>query len=145
MKRIIPFAAILVFLLFSCRNAVNIESVKTEIFDTEKAFEAMVAEKGMAEGFWYFADENAVILRGNDSIISGKDGIRNYYEKRARPDVKVTWTPDYINVSDDGTLGYTYGKYTYFVPDSTGKITELKGIFHTVWKKTDHGWKYMWD
>ena len=145
MKKILPLSALVLFLLLSCRNVVNIESVKKEIFETEKAFEAMVDEKGMAEGFWYFADEDAVILRGNDSIISGKDGIRNYYEKRSRPDVKVSWTPDYINISDDGTLGYTYGKYTYFVPDSAGKINELNGIFHTVWKKTDQGWRYLWD
>jgi len=44
---------------------------------TEKAFEKMASEKGLAEAFYYFADENAVIKRGNDSLIIGKENIRN--------------------------------------------------------------------
>lgn len=131
--------------LISCRQKTDPEVVRKEIFETEKAFETMVAEKGIAEGFWYFADENAVILRGNDSIISGKENIKNYYTLRSRPDIKITWTPDFIGVSDDGTMGYTYGNYIYLIPDSTGNKKELKGVFHTVWKKTENGWKYVWD
>lgn len=135
---------ILPFVL-SCSQAPDRDTAKKEIFQAEKAFEKMASEKGLAEAFWYFASDSATILRGNDSLITGKSGIRNYYEKRANLNVKLAWTPDFIDVSDCGTLGYTYGKYVYSITDSTGTAREAKGIFHTVWKKENGEWKYVWD
>lgn len=132
-------------LLVSCKRPVNPETAKNEIIKTEKEFEKMVSEKGMAEAFYFFADENAVIRRGNDSLITGKEAIRNYYEKNVIPNVKLSWAPDFVDVSDCMTFGYTYGKYLYEITDTTGKISERKGIFHTVWKKKNNVWKYVWD
>jgi ketosteroid isomerase-like protein len=58
----------------------------------------------------------------------------------------VNWTPDFIEVSADGTLGYTYGKYVWKIKQANGTIKELLGIFHTVWKRQPDGsWKYVWD
>ena len=132
-------------LLVSCKHSVNKDVAQKEIFQTEKAFEKMVSEKGMAEAFYYFADQNAAIRRGNDSLIIGRENIRRYYEINTNPNAKVSWTPDFIDVSDCGTLGYTYGRYLYTIRDSTGKTSENKGIFHTVWKKQNNGWRYVWD
>jgi ketosteroid isomerase-like protein len=144
MKKALPFL-ILVPLMYSCTQAVNIEAAKDEILQAEKAFEKMASEKGMSEAFYYFADENAVIRRGNDSLIKGKENIRLYFAQNANPNAKLSWAPDFIGVSDCGTLGYTYGKYLYTVQDSTGKNTQFKGIFHTVWKKQNNEWRYVWD
>lgn len=141
----IPFFLICLLMFVSCKHTVNIEAAKDEIFQTEKAFEKMVSEKGLAEAFYYFADQNAVIRRGNDSLITGKENIRLYYVKNANPNAKLSWTPDFIGVSDCRTLGYTYGKYLYTIRDSTGKNIELKGVFHTVWKKQNNEWRYVWD
>ena len=140
-----PFLLILVLLLASCKQSVNIDSAKNEIFQTEKAFEKMAFDKGLAEAFYYFADENAVIIRGNDSLIIGKESIRHYYDKNANPNAKLSWTPDFIGVSDCGTIGYTYGKYVYSVQDTSGNSIEHTGIFHTVWKKQNNDWRYVWD
>ena len=136
---------ILIPLLFSCKQTVNIENTRNEILQTEKAFEKMVAEKGLADAFYYFASENAAIRRGNDSIIVGKENIKSFYDKNANPDAKLSWTPDFIGVSDCGTLGYTYGKYVYSIQDTSGKTIEHTGIFHTVWKKQNNKWRYVWD
>ncbi len=139
----------MVVLMFSCNSNKQQDvaaTAKDEVAKAEKDFEAMAAEKGIAEAFWFYADSNAVIKRGNDSLIIGKQGIRNYYTAPYFKTASVKWSPDFVDVSDDGTLGYTYGKYTWQSKDSTGKITESKGIFHTVWKKqSDGSWKYVWD
>ena len=106
----------------------------------------MASEKGVAEAFYYFADENAAILRENDSLITGKENIKIYYDKKNTKDAVVNWTPDYIDVSDCGTLGYTYGKYVWKIKNTNGEVVEYKGVFHTVWKKQkDNSWKYVWD
>lgn len=145
MKKLLACIFLLV-LIVSCQSRVDKNKLKQEVYRTEKAFEKMVADSNVAIAFYSFADSNAVILRGNDSIIKGKEGIRNFYEHKVRQNATVNWTPDFIDVSNDGTLAYTYGKYRWKFRQADGTIKESKGIFHTVWKKqADGSWKYVWD
>ena len=145
-------AACLLILFFftscteSATKAPDRETVKKEIGDAEKAFATMATEKGIAEAFAYYADSNAVIKRKNDSLITGKEAIKNFYSADFYKNASVTWLPDFIEASPDGNLGYTYGKYLWQSKDSTGKVNEARGIFHTVWKKQKDGsWRYVWD
>lgn len=138
----------LAFIFFACREnkSETKEQYKNEIMQAEKEFEKMASEKGIAEAFWFFADSNAVIKRQNDTLIYGKDGIRKFYSNDSYKNASVTWSPDYIDVDEQGNLGYTYGKYLWKAKDSSGKTEEFKGVFHTVWKKQANGeWKYVWD
>jgi ketosteroid isomerase-like protein len=145
MKTIINLLISLV-LITSCHQPADKDKIKKEIFQTEKAFEKMTSEKGIAEAFYYFADENAVIIRENNTLIKKKENIKIYYDKKNLKNATVNWTPDYIDVSDCGTLGYTYGKFVWKIKNDDGTIKEIKGIFHTVWKKQkDNTWKYVWD
>jgi ketosteroid isomerase-like protein len=139
------FILSLIPLLFSCRQKVEIEEAKNEILKTEKEFEIMASEKGLADAFYFFASENAVIRRGNDSLIFGKENIKHYYDLNANPKARLKWTPDFIGVSDCGTFGYTYGKYVYSIQDTFGKTIERTGIFHTIWKKQNNNWRFVWD
>lgn len=122
------------------------EDARQEIIIAEREFDKMAAEKGIAEAFWFYADSAAVIKRGNDSLIYGKEGIRHFYSAPSFKKASVKWSPDFIDVSETGDLGYTYGKYEWHSVDSAGKTNISKGIFHTVWKKQKDGsWKYVWD
>lgn len=137
---------LLVILLVSCTKGVDTEQVKKEIIKAEKSFEEMALQKGIAEAFWFFADDNAAIVRGSDSLIYGKEGIKNYYSKQNLNNTTVNWSPDFVEVSASGDLAYTYGKYVWKFKKPDGTVTENKGIFHTVWKRQqDKSWKYVWD
>lgn len=140
MKVLLP--AFLLFMLFAkCTTTGNVEDLRAEVLRTEKDFEKMVSEKGLAEAFWFFAADDAVIMRGSDSLIKGKENIRNYYSASTGKNFKLSWTPDHIDVSGCGTMAYTYGRYL-MITDSA----RSEGIFHTVWKKqSDKSWKYVWD
>jgi ketosteroid isomerase-like protein len=130
----------------SCQTTSDKEAIKKEIFNAEKAFEKMVADEGIPEAFYFFADEQAVIKRENDTLIIGKEQIKSYYEQNAPLGATVNWTPDFIDVSDCGNMAYTYGKYVWRVKNEGGEERELKGVFHTVWKRqADKSWKYVWD
>jgi ketosteroid isomerase-like protein len=130
----------------SCNHSVDKETVKKEILQTEQAFAQMTEEKGIAEAFYHYAAENAVIKRENDTLIVGKDPIRAYYETGSNKDATVNWAPDFIEVSNDGTMAYTYGRYHWKIIGEKGDTTEYKGVFHTVWKRqSDNSWKYVWD
>ena len=121
------------------------DKAKQEIFQTELDFEKMAQAKGLAEAFSYYADSAATVSRGS-YVIHGKDSIRIFYEAPRFSAVKLAWKPDFVEVSRATDLGYTYGKYTFTSTDSTGKSTQSKGIFHTVWKKQIDGqWRFVWD
>ena len=137
---------ILVFmLLFACNHQPDLQKIKQEIVDTEKAFEKMTVEKGIAEAFYFFAADSAVIKRGDGEIIKGRENIKKYYEQLGDGDATVNWAPDFVEVSESGDLAYTYGKYVWQIKTDTS-VNEFKGIFHTVWKRQpDNSWKYVWD
>lgn len=117
-----------------------------EIEAAERDFQKMSEEKGIMEAFSYYAADDAVIKRENDSLVKGKNGIRNYYAAPFYKQASVTWSPDFTDASEQGDMGYTYGKYLWRAKDSSGKVTEFKGVFHTVWKRQPDGaWKFVWD
>jgi ketosteroid isomerase-like protein len=143
------FLPTFLLLLLACepeKELPDSTKLKQEIVEAEAAFAKMAADKGIAEAFYTFAAEDAVIKRQNDSLIMGRDGIRQYYSAPFYQSAKVDWKPDYVKVSAHGDLAYTYGKFTWTSQDSTGKVNEIKGIFHTVWQRqADGAWKYVWD
>lgn len=124
----------------------DIDSLKQEIIDAEHAFCKAVQEKGIAEAFYLFADSNAIVKTQNDSVIHGPEDIRTAYANSQYRGASMTWEPDYVDVSNDGTLGWTYGHFESVITDSTGKEEKFSGLYHTVWKKQKDGsWKYVWD
>jgi ketosteroid isomerase-like protein len=128
------------------KDTVNTGGLKAEILRTEKEFEATVKKSGMQEAFYRFADDIAVIRRANDSLITGKNNIREFYQDPKFRNYDLSWTAVFVDVSNDGTLGYSYGKYVLKITQPDGEITEYTGVFHTVWKRQlDGTWKYVWD
>jgi ketosteroid isomerase-like protein len=121
----------------------NTEKEKSDIISTESAFAKMAAQEGIAAAFHVYAADSAVISRGG-KLIHGREAIRDYYLKNIFPGTTLQWEPDFVDVSGD--IGYTWGKYTLAVPDSTGRLTVTHGIFHTVWKRqSDGSWRFVWD
>ncbi|MDD3078851.1 MAG: hypothetical protein PHH37_07075 [Paludibacter sp.] len=136
----------LLFITSACNSSQRKYELKAEIYDAENAFQKMVRDSGSAKAFYYFADENAVILRDTDILIKGRDAISNYYPFVKNDSVSLRWAPDFIDVSDDGTIAYSYGKYVWERLQSTGDTLVHTGIFHTVWKRQTNGkWKFVWD
>ena len=133
-------------IVYSCKREPNVRSVeqsRKEILEAEQNFAKMVEEEGMYQAFITFAADDAVLMRNNDLVI-GKSNIDSFYKNRTSKN--LSWKPDFIEVSESGDLGYTYGHYIFFTVDSIGNSVENKGVFHTVWKRQGDGtWKYVWD
>jgi ketosteroid isomerase-like protein len=76
----------------------------------------------------------------------GNENIRKYYQQLKTGDVTLTWAPDFIEISDDATLAYTYGKFVWKSKTIDEQTKVSTGVFHTIWKKQKNGsWKYVWD
>jgi ketosteroid isomerase-like protein len=129
----------------ACNSSTYTEKDKQSVVDAEKAFAQMAKDSGIARAFYLFADSNAVIKRENDTLIHGPAAIQAYYANTPAG-TTVSWSPDFVDISTDGSMGYTYGKYLWRIPRKDSGFTEYKGVFHTVWKKqADGSWKYVWD
>lgn len=147
MKNLILLIALMATIGSHSQNTTRKSETKlqAEVRKAEADFNKMASEKGIAEAFHAFADENAIIKRERDTLIKGKENIKQYYLKQGT-NATVTWSPDFIEVSTDGTLAYTYGKYVWTEKDKAGKTAAATGIFHTVWKRQKDGsWKFVWD
>ena len=93
----------------------------------------------------YFLDDGIMITAGEKDNIVGKDEI----EKRmasvfALPNIEFDWSPDFCEVSDDGSLAVTRGK-SKLSYKKDGEIVHVIGNYTTVWKKRHGKWKISWD
>lgn len=137
-----------VLFTYSCQTTSTKDSKekwKNEIVKTEQNFSGMAQREGIPKAFLHYAADDAVLMRNNQLII-GKESLNESYSNQQYENVKLTWKPDFVDVSASGDLGYTYGKYTYTVSDSLGIASTSEGIFHTIWKRQKDGsWKFVWD
>ena len=74
-----------------------------------------------------FADD-ASYLHPDAPLVRGKQAIGAVLA--GSPSPGLTWTPEYADVSDDGTLGYTYG-WTH--------LGDLQGKYLACWRKQAGG------
>ena len=146
-KYLLVLCCLFVFSTASAQTGTAKEKAIAAITKAENDFSAMASEKGIQTAFEYFAANDVIIKRANDSLIKGKEGLRQFYSKDIFKKAILTWSPDFVDAAESGDMGYTFGKYHWIVKDKNGKLTdENKGIFHTVWKKqTDGSWKFVWD
>jgi ketosteroid isomerase-like protein len=127
------------------RNGHSAEAYRQEIRQTERDFEKMAADSGLATAFSYFVADSGVV-NARDSLFIGREAVRRFYQGWAGDDMKLRWSPDFVDVSASGDLGYTYGKYIFSYRDSVGRVVQSTGIFHTVWKRQHDGtWRFVWD
>ncbi len=144
------FLVPIILLAVSCSMEVekkSMEKWKDEILEAERSFAEMAEKEGISKAFLSYAAKDAVIMRGNTLLI-GKDKMKEHFENQPAigEDEKLSWEPDFVDVSASGDLAYTYGQFLYSYTDSTGASVEHKGIFHTVWKRQANGsWRFVWD
>lgn len=119
--------------------------LKSEILAVENAFAEAAGRDGVKQAFLAYAADGAVLVRGN-RVIRGKEEMEDFFDQSTHTDVELKWGPDFVDVSSDGDMAYTYGPYTYRARDTSGADVNLSGIFHTVWKRqVDGTWKFVYD
>src|SRR5215510_5168159 len=77
------------------------------IYDTERAFEKMVAEKGLNAGFIEFMSPLGVMF------VPRPENAREVWAKRPASIAALTWNPIKIEVSSNGALAYSIGNSIY--------------------------------
>lgn len=121
------------------------EKLKSEVAAMEDAFCTMAKEKGLLAAFQHFAAPDVAFIDTDPRKWRGPAAVM----QRIGPDqpgVNLTWGASFTDVSDDGTMGYNYGRYESRRTAPDGKESLHTGWFLTIWKRQPDGsWKYVMD
>ncbi|HJS74484.1 MAG TPA: DUF4440 domain-containing protein [Vicinamibacteria bacterium] len=116
-----------------------------EMVETERAFAAMGAEKGVRESFFEFFGEEGI------SFNPHPQKFREFARKNPLPDppppreFRLEWWPVYGDIAESGDLGYNTGP-TLFTDLTEKKRPSGHGYFFSVWKKQPDGtWRVAVD
>lgn len=121
-----------VLLILSLVVAVGGQDTRRQIYDTEKAFEKMVAEKGIRDGFIEFLSPTGMLFM--------PDAVNGREAWRARPatNAALTWNPVWIDVSANGVLAYSIGNSQYR-PKGKDDSQIYYGHYLSIWMKQPNG------
>ncbi|MDI1251500.1 MAG: nuclear transport factor 2 family protein [Lacunisphaera sp.] len=121
------------------------EKLKAEVAAMEDAFCAMAKAQGINAAFAHFAAPDVAFIDTDPRKFRGPAAV----QERMGPDqpgVSLTWSAYFTDVSDDGTLGYNYGRFESRRPGRDGQEVVRGGWFLSIWKRQPDGaWKYVMD
>jgi ketosteroid isomerase-like protein len=144
-KLLLVFALSLAPFVATAADQPDKAKLKADLAKMEDEFCAMAAEKGILAAFEHFAAPDVAFVDTDPRKFRGLEAVR----QRMGPDqpgVKLTWSAYFTDVSDDGTLGYNYGRYESRRPGPDGKESVRTGWFLSIWKRQPDGsWRYVMD
>lgn len=103
-----------------------------KIYDTERAFEKAVAEKGINAGFIEYLSPLGIMFFPEPLI------GREVWTKRSASPAALTWNPIKIETSANGALAYSIGNSIYR-PKGKDDSNEIHGHYLSVWARQTNG------
>lgn len=103
-----------------------------KIYDTERAFEKMVAEKGMNAAFIEFMAPDGIMY------FPQPENARAVYSSRPPNPASLTWNPILIDVASNGILAYSIGNSIY-KPKGKDDTTSYAGHYISIWVRQPNG------
>lgn len=104
-----------------------------KIYDTERAFEKAVAERGINQAFIEFTAPDGVCFFTGEAA-----NCREFWRTSPKSPAFVTWNPTFIDVSSNGALAYSLGNSAYRVGGKDDKNV-IYGEYATVWMRQPNG------
>ncbi|MBL7844151.1 MAG: hypothetical protein JNK44_09825 [Cyclobacteriaceae bacterium] len=138
-------ALLVIFFLYSCKGELNTTELRDSLIQTDKDFNIMAGEKGIAEAFIYYADEKVIKPAEGKQPVVGKFALMKWYEENPPGNERLVWYP--LRAEASGNLGYTFGGYELHTKTIDGlRDTVYYGNYVSVWnRKSDGSWRYIID
>lgn len=118
---------------------------KAELMAADRAFANETAERGL-DGWMAYMAESAVMLPGPQPV-RGFSNVREFMLPALESEnFSLAWEPTEAEVSADGNLGYTFGRYERKVTLEDGEEQSVTGNYVTIWRRQADGrWKVVFD
>lgn len=144
MKLLAALTVVLVLVLVAAAQEYPQSSKTTVAMDsatlrqTELDFAKAFAERNAARFAEFVADDAR--FTGGGRVREGKAAIMEQWTTMMQnPDLTLTWSPDIVEVSRAGDLGYTSGAYEFTLKRRDGSVARERGRFASVWRRADDG------
>ena len=121
-------------------------ALKAELIRTELEFAKDVANGDIRDAFVKYMTPDG--FAPGDFALSRAELAASPKQPPPPPGFKLEWEPLFADVSDDGTLGYTWGYLKITAPpkDGQGDPRIRLGMTLTIWKRqADGSWKWVFD
>ena len=116
----------------------DLEVLKRQVVDTERAFARSMAERNHAAFTALLS--NQTVFFGGSQVLRGKAAVAAAWKPFFDgPKATFSWEPDSVEVLADGSLAHSTGP----VRDADGKLTQR---FNSVWRQESPGvWRIIFD
>lgn len=116
------------------------------LMELDRQFDLDTSIGGVEAWASYFAEDGVMVV-SQDEDIKGKEAILIAMEKSfSLPSFSLRWEPTDGKVSEDGTMGYTYGKYIRKYKNNEGIEITSTGKYISIWQRQKDGlWKISLD
>lgn len=113
------------------------------VMNADRAFNAMAQQRGIAVAFAAYAAPNALTFERRPEPIRGPEAILKFTTEEFGDGGKLAWEPKEATTSKDGTMGTTWGRWTFTSPkDEKGETAVTHRSYLTVWQKqADGAWR----
>ncbi len=117
-------------------------AVRAELLAVDAEYDSATASDGLEGWVRYIADSGRQVDNHGD-FVTGPAAVREHMRGLLTDTTHaLRWVPDLAEVSADGNLGYTWGRWTYAAKDSAGMKQVSQGRYLTVWRRQPDGhWK----
>lgn len=105
------------------------QSILQPIYDTQRAFERAVVERGAGQAFLEYLAEDAIIFRPD--AVNGREYLR---KPEGGGSGTLRRSVSFADISKNGLLGYTTGTWTLTPKGKPGTPPKM-GQYATVWSK----------
>ena len=109
-RAVVCFLTAVLSVAAPAQTETNKLKLKAEVAALEDAFCAMAKEKGLNAAFSHFAAPDVAFIDTDPRKYRGLEAVRQRMGATP-PGTTLTWSPLFTDVSDDGTLGYNYGRF----------------------------------
>ena len=131
--------------MFVSTICVNAQSTADAIRKADQDWLRVFAAKDIAKSVDFVIAEGSVLAPGAP-IATGHQEINKLFAGFfALPDLKIEWRPSKVEAARSGEMGYSTGVYQMSFKDPSGKTTEDRGKYVTIWKKQNGQWKVAYD
>jgi ketosteroid isomerase-like protein len=119
---------------------------RSSLLAADRAYDSATAARGV-EGWVSFVADSGRQLDAQGNFVTGPAAIRELMRGLLDDSLSsLRWVPDLADISGDGTLGYTWGRWTLSVQDSSGSHQVGQGRYLTIWRRQPDGsWKVEGD
>lgn len=118
--------------------------LRNMLLELDRQFDRDTAVGGGKTWASYFAEDGVMV---GTVDIKGREAIYNQIGKSfSLPGFSLRWEPTDARISEDGSLGYTYGNYVRKYLNQEGEEVSSTGRYTTIWQKQeDNTWKIVLD